>query len=212
MQQRRGLENYIPVKTRIAAFRKEHPDYTICTKLDVHEGFWYSETTISDGSGHPIANGHAVEANNKPFDAEKAETSSVGRALVFAGWTDSLELSQEELERSEAVQKPQNGPPVDPGPVTLEKVQNREPLNNPEDFKPPTLNDYMRLNLPQQSAPKGFWADYITGLVAICEHEKILVPWRDLTGGKGFGDLTTAELKILAVDVDKWLNEPEVEA
>ena len=34
---------------------------------------------------------------------EKAETSAVGRALVFAGWTDSLELSQEEVERSATV-------------------------------------------------------------------------------------------------------------
>ena len=208
----RGLENYKPVKQRIHEFRQEHPDWGIRTKLEHHEGFWYAETTISDDTGHPIANGHAVETATKPFDAEKAETSSVGRALVFAGWTDSLELSQEELERSEGVHKPQKGPRVDPGPVTWEQAQKPKELNDTSQSKPPTLNDYMRLNLPPQSAPKGFWADYITGLVAITEHEEILVPWRDLTGGKGFGELTSTELKILAVDVDKWMNEPEVEA
>ena len=207
----RGLENYKPVKQRIFEFRKEHPDWTIRTKVDLHEGFWYSETTISDNAGHPIANGHAVEKNTKPFDAEKCETSSVGRALVFAGWTDSLELSQEERERSEGVQEQRKPVYRDSGPVTPETVANRPPLNDTDTMKPPTLNDYMRLNLPAQSAPKGFWADYITGLVAITEHEKILVPWRDLTGGKGFSELTTAELKHLAIDVDKWLNEPEVE-
>ena len=205
------LENYVPIKFRLNEFRKEHPDWTIRTTVKLMDGHWHAETLISDENGHLIANGNAYEQAKLAFDLEKAETSSVGRALVFAGWTDSLELSREEQERSEVVQEQRKQPARPPGPVTPETVANRPPLNDVP-ANPPTLDDYMRLNIPPQSAPKGFWQDYITGLVAICEHDGVAVPWRDLTKGVGFADLTTIQLKHLAADVDKWLNEPEVEA
>lgn len=211
MPQRRELADYRPVKQRLHEFRAEHPDWTIRTRLEPHEGFWYSETTISDSAGHPIANGHAVEANTKPFDAEKAETSSVGRALVFAGWTDSLELSREELERSEGVQKPENAPYRDKGPVTPETVAQQPPLNDTSTMKPATISDLLRLEQPPQAAPKGFWQEFVKELVAADAYENIQIPWRELTGGKGFDELTTVQLKGLVVDVDKWLHEPEVE-
>ena len=102
----KGLENYIPVKQRIHDMREEHPDWGVRTEMTFDGDYWRAVTTISDESGRLIATGHAVERNTKPFDAEKAETSAVGRALVFAGWTDSLELSQEEMERSAVVHAP----------------------------------------------------------------------------------------------------------
>lgn len=211
-----GLENYKPVKQRIFEFRADHPDWTIYTELEERDGFWFSRTTIRDSTGHPIANGHAVERNNKPFDAEKAETSSVGRALVFAGWTDSLELSHEERERAEGVHKPQKqAPPTrtpEPRPVTPESVQRQVIPGSSQITKPATLDDLLRLSKPVTSAPKPFWREFVAELVAAAEHEdRVQIPWRDLTGGKGFNDLTTIELKTLVEDVDKWLHEPEVE-
>ena len=118
-----GLENYIPVKQRIHDMRSEHPDWTILTSLQLSTDYWYAKATISDESGHIIATGNAVEKNTKPFDAEKAETSAVGRALVFAGWTDSLELSQEEVERSATVatQTKKKPTPKKPDPVVVAK-------------------------------------------------------------------------------------------
>jgi len=102
----KGLENYIPVKQRIHDMREAHPDWGVSTVLTLEADYWQAVSTISDETGQLISTGNAVEKNTKPFDAEKAETSAVGRALVFAGWTDSLELSQEELERSGDVPKP----------------------------------------------------------------------------------------------------------
>ena len=98
-----GLENYIPVKQRIHDMREQHSDWGVTTELGLVADYWHAKTTISDETGRVISTGSAVEKNTKPFDAEKAETSAVGRALVFAGWTDSLELSQEEVERSATV-------------------------------------------------------------------------------------------------------------
>ena len=121
------IEDYRGVNERLKEFRTEHPDWTIRTTVQFVDGHWKSETLISDANGHLIANGNAYEQAKKAFDMEKAETSSVGRALVFAGWTDSLELSQEERERSDGVQKQQKpAPPTrtpDPGPVTPQTLQ-----------------------------------------------------------------------------------------
>jgi len=112
-----GLENYIPVKQRIHDMRSEHPDWGVTTTLSLVADYWHATSTITDDTGRVVSNGHAIEKNTKPFDAEKAETSAVGRALVFAGWTDSLELSQEEVERSATVRSQTKKPKVKPKPV-----------------------------------------------------------------------------------------------
>ena len=123
-----GLENYIPVKQRIHDMREQHSDWGVTTELGLVADYWHAKTTISDETGKVISTGSAVEKNTKPFDAEKAETSAVGRALVFAGWTDSLELSQEEVERSVTVRS-QTAPakkkpaPKKPDPTVAAKKQ-----------------------------------------------------------------------------------------
>jgi hypothetical protein len=115
-----GLENYIPVKQRIHDMREQHADWGVTTELGLVADYWHAKTTITDETGRVISTGSAVEKNTKPFDAEKAETSAVGRALVFAGWTDSLELSQEEVERSQTV-RTQTKPKAKPDPVVVAK-------------------------------------------------------------------------------------------
>ena len=213
------LENYVPIKVRLNEFRKQHPDWTIRTTMHLLDGHWHAETLITDENGHLIANGNAYEQARKPFDMEKAETSAVGRALVFAGWTDSLELSQEDRERSEGVaeqRKPVAPTPtpqaVDRGAVTPQTVKTQPPLI-PADkpMAPPNIDDLLRLSTPVQSAPKPFWQEFVKELVSADQYENLGIPWRDLTYGKGFDELTTDELKHLVESVDKWLHEPEVE-
>ena len=215
-----GLENYKPVKQRIHEFRQAHPDWTIRTTLRRDEDHWISETLISDEHGHLIANGWAYEKAQKPFDAEKTETSSVGRALVFAGWTDSLELSQEEKERSEGVQKAQKqGPPsktLDRGPVTLESLKAQEESGRlriaQEEAEAANLQPKVEGHLahgftkllmetPVGSAPKGIWADFVAALVAEAARENADIDWRRYTHGKGFNELTTMDLKGLVGDL-----------
>ena len=203
-----GLENYKPVKQRIHEFRTAHPDWTIRTTITMMEGHWKSETLISDENGHLIANGNAYEQAKKAFDMEKAETSSVGRALVFAGWTDSLELSQEEKERSEGVQSAQKQPPptqtLDKGPVTPESVA-QQTLGPPPKVEGSLAHGFTQLLMeaPVPSAPKGIWSDYVAALVAEAARENADIDWRRYTHGKGFNELTTLDLKGLVGDLQK---------
>lgn len=212
-----GLENYKPVKQRIHEFREQHPDWSIWTSLDrPDEQHWMAQATIRDSEGNPIATGHAYERAAEPFDAEKAETSAVGRALVFAGWTDSLELSQEERERSEGVTEqrnvtppPSTPQPVERGPVTPQTIKQQPPLRAHPNPNPPPIEDILRLERPVATAPKGFWQEFVKELVAADAHEGSQIPWRELTGGKGFDELTTKELKSLVEGVDKWLHSED---
>ena len=210
-----GLENYKPVKQRIYEFRKEHPDWTIRTNLKRDDAHWISETTISDENGHLIANGWAYEKAQKPFDAEKTETSSVGRALVHAGWTDSLELSQEERERSEGVQEQRKPTPpsktLDKGPVTLASLKEQEETGRlrvaEEEAKVEASLAHgftaLLVEAPVPSAPKGIWSDFVAALVAEAARENADIDWRRYTHGKGFNELTTLDLKGLVGDLQK---------
>ena len=202
------LENYVPIKFRLNEFRKEHPDWTIRTTVKLIDGHWLSETLISDENGHLIANGNAYEQAKKAFDMEKAETSSVGRALVFAGWTDSLELSQEERERSEGVQEQQKPAPpsktLDKGPVTPETLK-QQTLNPQPKVEPHLAQGFTELLMqsPVPSAPKGIWADYVAALVAEAAREGAEIEWRRYTHNKGFNELTSLDLKGLVGDLQK---------
>jgi hypothetical protein len=214
-----GLEDYKPVKQRIHEFRQEHPDWAIYTSLErPDEAHWLATATIRDTAGNQIATGHAYEKALKPFDAEKAETSAVGRALVFAGWTDSLDLSQEERERSEGVAEQRKATHAPPTPQPVER-DSAAPQTMPHilknriaphpDPKPQPIEDMMRLEKPVQSAPKGYWQEFVKELVVADQTENIGIPWKELTYGKGFNDLTAIELKELVDRVDKWLHSED---
>jgi len=199
------LEDYRPVKQRLNEFRQHHPDWSIDTRfypeLPVKGEHVLARTWIRDSDGSLIAAAHAFEIVAKPFDVEKAETSSWGRALVAAGYTDSLELSQEELERSEGVQKPEKGPYRDPGPATVEGAQKQQLTVHP-DPAPLSFLDMLRLNKPKSTAPKGIWYDHLTALVAAAAHDGIKVDWTGMAGGKHADKLTSTELKILIDDLE----------
>jgi len=85
-------QQYVMVKDRLAAFRREFPGWTINTAfVDLEEDYAVMKTYIEDPEGRTIATGHAREAkedgpiNRSGSWLENAETSSVGRALANLG-------------------------------------------------------------------------------------------------------------------------------
>ena len=91
------LADYVPVKERIRDMRSDHPEWSVRPLVTMLDGHYLAVCEIHDGDRH-IATGSALEQASKAFDYEKAETSAVGRALVFAGYIDSVSLSREEEE------------------------------------------------------------------------------------------------------------------
>lgn len=84
-------KNYVMVKDRVAAFRREFPSWKIVTELvyrdDVEVIF---KASVVDDDGQVIATGHAKEEAGgsnilRTSHVEVAETSAVGRALGFCG-------------------------------------------------------------------------------------------------------------------------------
>lgn len=92
-------KEYTTVQERVDLFRRAHPDFGIITKQlhsdDISVAF---RAKIIDAQGRVIATGHAQETRaasniNKTSAAENCETSAVGRALAFAGWSGSGEIA-----------------------------------------------------------------------------------------------------------------------
>lgn len=84
-------KNYVMVKDRVAAFRREFPSWKIVTDIvhidDVGVIF---KASIMDDDGHVIATGHAREEEgsnniNRTSHVENCETSALGRALACLG-------------------------------------------------------------------------------------------------------------------------------
>lgn len=108
-----GAKGYAQVNERIKAFRKVYPTGKIATSVEqITEEYVRTFTTIEDGYGNIIATGSASETNkgnnkvNLTSMLENCETSSVGRALGFAGFgVDSSVSSAEDMERSKSLNK-----------------------------------------------------------------------------------------------------------
>ena len=104
MSKRKALENYVQVKDRVAQFREDHPDYTLCTELLDHGEDWcLFKALIGDGN-RILATGHSKEKVsdnaivNRTSLFENCETSAVGRALAFLGYKiDGGIASREEM-------------------------------------------------------------------------------------------------------------------
>lgn len=103
-----GTKGYAQVNERINAFRKVYPTGTIETVIEeIKEDYVRFRTIIRDEMGRIIATGTASETNkgtnkiNLTSMIENCETSSVGRALGFAGFgVDSSIASAEDIERN----------------------------------------------------------------------------------------------------------------
>lgn len=108
-----GAKGYAQVNERIKAFRKVYPGGKIATSVEqITEDYVRTNTIIEDGYGNIIATGSASETNkgnnkvNLTSMLENCETSSVGRALGFAGFgVESSVASAEDMERSKSLNK-----------------------------------------------------------------------------------------------------------
>ena len=181
------LADYKPVKLRLHEFRQEHPDWSIMTTMTMTEQHWLAETVIRNERGQTVSNGHAYEQARQEFDMEKAETSAIGRALVAAGWTDSLELTDAEIETARRVdtqqafqsQRQPGVSPIDQANATRKtapRVPDKGPAKmkeQPDDPESQRRNTLLRawpnanlaalqdVHKPRTSDPKSMWKLYL---------------------------------------------------
>lgn len=85
-----GGREYLPVAARLVWFRQEHPDWGIVTQaveINLERQYAIFSCTIFNAEGRVMATATKME-NVKGFGdyIEKAETGSVGRALVICGY------------------------------------------------------------------------------------------------------------------------------
>lgn len=80
--------DYLPVAARIAWFRREHPDWSIITKIvELANKAVVMKAVIKDAGGRVIATARKKETEiGFPDYIEKAETGAVGRALAMCGY------------------------------------------------------------------------------------------------------------------------------
>lgn len=103
-----GSKGYAPTNERIIAYRKVYPMGRIETTIEeIRDDYVRTRTVVTDEEGNIIASGTASETNtgksmvNKTSMLENCETSSVGRALGFAGFgADTAIASAEDMERN----------------------------------------------------------------------------------------------------------------
>lgn len=111
-----GAKGYAQVNERIKAFRKVYPSGSILTNIDeIREDYVRIKTVVQDEDGAIIASGYASErlTGNDKKDyinissmIENCETSSVGRALGFAGFgVDTSIASAEDMEKAQKINK-----------------------------------------------------------------------------------------------------------
>jgi hypothetical protein len=80
--------DYLPVAARIAWFRKDHPYWSIITKVEKWgDKAVVMKATIKDTLGDVIATARKKETEiGFPDYIEKAETGAIGRALAMCGY------------------------------------------------------------------------------------------------------------------------------
>lgn len=106
-----GNKDYATVNERVKAFRKVYPTGTIENKVEeLKDDYVRISTIVRDENGDIIATGTASETKkgmvNSTSMLENCETSSVGRALGFAGFgIDNSIASGEDIERNKELNK-----------------------------------------------------------------------------------------------------------
>jgi hypothetical protein len=129
----RGGVNYLPVAVRLKVFREKHPDWGIKTEplqISIEGGYAVFQTTLMDETGRVIATGTSLEtARGFPDFVEKAETSSLGRALSVAGFGG--DATQYDLDEGDGhvVDSPQ--PAREPAREPIRREPVSAPLSEP---------------------------------------------------------------------------------
>lgn len=145
---KRNLDNYVPVNVRVMQARTKYgDDLGILTEVKIfpEQGVAYIIAAIVVGN-RKLANGHAMTTDlNDEKAIEKAESSAVGRALAFAGFSaDSAIASAEDMADviQDTVSEPDSLPEATvaskrftPKPTGLVTgVSETRELSTPEDF------------------------------------------------------------------------------
>ena len=93
--------DYLPVAARIAWFRKDHPYWSIVTKVErLADKAFIMKAIIKDVTGAVIATARKRETEvGFPDYIEKAETGAVGRALAMCGYGTLQAPEFDEAER-----------------------------------------------------------------------------------------------------------------
>jgi hypothetical protein len=80
--------DYLPVAARIMWFRREHPDWSIITKIvQLANKAVVMKAVIKNAEGRVIATARKKETEiGFPDYIEKAETGAIGRALALCGY------------------------------------------------------------------------------------------------------------------------------
>lgn len=77
---------YLPVAPRIAAFREQHPLWSVVTDVTIVNGEpRMVRATVTDDAGHVLATAHKTVTAFAGGAVEKAETGAIGRALSLIG-------------------------------------------------------------------------------------------------------------------------------
>src|SRR5215207_1600142 len=104
--------DYRPVAARIAWFRKDHPYWSIMTKVEKWgDKAVVMKATIKDMLGTVIATARKKETEvGFPDYIEKAETGAIGRALAMCGYgmLQAPEFDEQERLADAPVQKAKN--------------------------------------------------------------------------------------------------------
>lgn len=92
---------YLQVAHRLVWFRKDHPDWSIKTRIyQLADKGVIMKATILNAEGKIIAQAHKKETMEGFADyIEKAETGSIGRALAMCGYGTQFEPEFDEGER-----------------------------------------------------------------------------------------------------------------
>lgn len=135
-------KDYLEVKYRVMWFREEHPKQPIETEIVQHtDSHSVVRASIRDENGRVLATGMKREDAKHFVDhLEKAETSSIGRALALLGYGTQFAIEMEEGDRivdapiaqnrpESPIRRPQMPPnqaqqvPVQSGPRASQAVQ-----------------------------------------------------------------------------------------
>ena len=104
--------DYLPVAARIAWFRKDHPYWTIITKVEKWgDKAVVMKAIIKDVTGQIIAMARKKETEiGFPDYIEKAETGAIGRALAMCGYgtLQAPEFDEQERLADMPVEKAKN--------------------------------------------------------------------------------------------------------
>lgn len=108
---------YATVAARLAAFREDHPDWSVITEIQYRDPEEVVFVCRIQNEGVTLATGHAHEVRtstgvNQSSYVENCETSSVGRALAILGYGIDGEIaSLDEMDNKGKLAPPQYDEP-----------------------------------------------------------------------------------------------------